>query len=802
MADQTVIKSDDVVITGNLQVTGSQISTTTTNTEIKDRLITLNKGGTLSTNTAGIEIESGGSITATLGYTSAAGWDFGNKNITTTGTISGTLSLATDSVDDTMIDFGTGANQVNTDVLPEGSTNEYFTNARADARIANNIIDEDNFATDSDTRAPSQQSVKAYVATQIATKDNSDEIAEGSSNLYFTDARARAAISLGSAGTQAYNSSTGVLTIPGTTAHITEDASNKYYTDARADARIAAASVNALSDVNTSGISDGQVLMYNGSNFVAQSPAMGVTEVVKSGTADSGSMTVTAQSFDTSTSTATRVGGSVSLTVQQNAFVFITYSASVVTDTGSTTKLGLQRRVGSASSFTDITDFSSNSGGFHQPFTHIEQHTGATDTIEYRIVVITSASDPSITYQTNQISFAAVEYKVGEFGAVNDLSDATVTSVSSGQYLKYNGSQWVNETPVITNNSDVSNATPSSDNLLKWSGSAWAPADLGTVAGLIGLTQLSNVDSVTASDDQKLLKYDHASTSFKWTSGLDVITEVVDDTSPQLGGDLDVNGNAITGATVSITTSSAGNITLNPDGAGEVIMTGPTKINGDLTVTGTATTMDVTNMTVEDPIMLLNKHGTQPANNTSDAGLMVQRGSSENNAAWFWEEGTDRWIAATTVSNASATDITVTANANIQAGVAHLTATEAQYADLAEIYESDADYEPGTVLIIGGEKEVTQCKMLQDPRVVGVVSTNPAYLMNKDGNGVAVALRGKVPCKVEGPVNKGEVLVTNVTPGTATALTYDSPTPPGFCVIGKSLETNESTGIKLINIII
>ena len=92
--------------------------------------------------------------------------------------------------------------------------------------------------------------------------------------------------------------------------------------------------------------------------------------------------------------------------------------------------------------------------------------------------------------------------------------------------------------------------------------------------------------------------------------------------------------------------------------------------------------------------------------------------------------------------------------------------------------------------------------MLQDPRVVGVVSTNPAYLMNKDANGVAVALRGKVPCKVEGPVRKGDVLVTNVTPGTATTLTHDSPTPPGFCVIGKSLETDESTGIKLINIIV
>ena len=74
--------------------------------------------------------------------------------------------------------------------------------------------------------------------------------------------------------------------------------------------------------------------------------------------------------------------------------------------------------------------------------------------------------------------------------------------------------------------------------------------------------------------------------------------------------------------------------------------------------------------------------------------------------------------------------------------------------------------------------------------------------MNKDGEGVAVALRGKVPCKVEGPVRKGEVLVTNVTKGTACTLTDDSPTPPGFCVIGKSLEDNSDSGIKLVNIVV
>ena len=81
-----------------------------------------------------------------------------------------------------------------TDDITEGSSNLYFTNARADARISNAIKDEDNMASDSATHVPSQQSVKTFVTAQIATKDNTDEITEGSTNLYFTNARADARI--------------------------------------------------------------------------------------------------------------------------------------------------------------------------------------------------------------------------------------------------------------------------------------------------------------------------------------------------------------------------------------------------------------------------------------------------------------------------------------------------------------------------------------------------------------------------------------------------------------------------------
>mgnify|MGYP001413163779 CR=1 FL=1 len=86
----------------------------------------------------------------------------------------------------------------NSDEITEGSTNLYFTNARADARITNAILDEDNMASDSATQIPSQQSVKAYVDSQVAGKDalselsgDTDDVSEGSSNLYYTDARVK-----------------------------------------------------------------------------------------------------------------------------------------------------------------------------------------------------------------------------------------------------------------------------------------------------------------------------------------------------------------------------------------------------------------------------------------------------------------------------------------------------------------------------------------------------------------------------------------------------------------------------------
>ena len=130
-------------------------------------------------------------------------------------------------------------------------------------------------------------------------------------------------------------------------------------------------------------------------------------------------------------------------------------------------------------------------------------------------------------------------------------------------------------------------------------------------------------------------------------------------------------------------------------------------------------------------------------------------------------------------------------------------ATSALYSDLAERYEADAIYQPGTVLVIGGEKEVTISEIYADTRVAGIVSTNPAYMMNSEAGSDEthpyIALKGRVPCQVVGTINKGDLLVTSSTPGHATAWLGGS--APDGTVIAKALG-NQTEGSGVIEVLV
>jgi hypothetical protein len=129
--------------------------------------------------------------------------------------------------------------------------------------------------------------------------------------------------------------------------------------------------------------------------------------------------------------------------------------------------------------------------------------------------------------------------------------------------------------------------------------------------------------------------------------------------------------------------------------------------------------------------------------------------------------------------------------------------TQAKYADLAENYQADAPYEAGTVLVFGGTCEVTTTDQDHNTAVAGVVSTNPAHLMNGmlTGNGVvALGLTGRLPCQVQGPVAKGDVLVTSITPGVAQRID-NTKFLPG-CVVGKALESINTNNIQTIEVVV
>tara|TARA_B100001057_G_scaffold147946_1_gene147884 strand:- start:134 stop:8017 length:7884 start_codon:yes stop_codon:yes gene_type:complete len=134
-------------------------------------------------------------------------------------------------------------------------------------------------------------------------------------------------------------------------------------------------------------------------------------------------------------------------------------------------------------------------------------------------------------------------------------------------------------------------------------------------------------------------------------------------------------------------------------------------------------------------------------------------------------------------------------------GDIHGIATKARYADLAENYLADKEYEVGTVLIFGGEQELTSTDTKGDTRVAGVVSENPAHLMNSQLEGdhvTALALQGRTPCKVIGKVKPGDMIVTSAIAGYGMV----NPAPTIGTVIGKAVGTKDDDGHGIVEVVV
>ena len=205
-------------------------------------------------------------------------------------------------------------------------------------------------------------------------------------------------------------------------------------------------------------------------------------------------------------------------------------------------------------------------------------------------------------------------------------------------------------------------------------------------------------------------------------------------------------------------------------------------VAGNLIVNGTTTTLNVNELEVEDTIITVAK-GVANAPAANGAGLEIDLGSN-GSSTMTYDSGNDRMVF----------------NTDIQATVFHGEATAARYADLAEKYVADKEYDPGTVVKLGGNAEITETTQVGDQEVFGVISTQPAFLMNAEADGLPVAMTGKVPVKVEGKIAKGERLISSNRPGFAQGIGargYDARE-----VIGRALQAHDSSAPGIIMAIV
>lgn len=215
-----------------------------------------------------------------------------------------------------------------------------------------------------------------------------------------------------------------------------------------------------------------------------------------------------------------------------------------------------------------------------------------------------------------------------------------------------------------------------------------------------------------------------------------------------------VAGGVITGSSVSVT------------GA----VTGASVVGGVMTGTSVSVTGNVSGGNLIATTFIGNYSGTTASitgnidgGNLRTAGLISATGAITGAAL----TGTSLTVSTGNVTlgnivNAGANGVGNIGSATTFFNTVFAKATSAQYADLAEKYEADAEYAPGTVVEFGGDKEVTLSVEAGSTRVAGVVSTNPSYIMNAGltAEHVAmVALQGRVPCRVVGTVRKGDMMV-------------------------------------------
>jgi len=316
------------------------------------------------------------------------------------------------------------------------------------------------------------------------------------------------------------------------------------------------------------------------------------------------------------------------------------------------------------------------------------------------------------------------------------------------------------------------------------------------------------------------------------SSGLTAASLTTGGTMSATGTITTASGVQASGAITGASFSTVGNITSNNVSASAISATGNitgslvsvsgniigslVSVSGNVTCGNVSTSGNVTGNYILGNGALLTGVSTSTAtisNGTSNVSVVASGGdvtigvAGTGNVAVFGNTGAT--VAGTlTVNSGNAATAIINGGSNATGNIGSssnyfnrvfATSTSALYADLSEMYQADDNYSPGTVVSFGGSFEITKSVNELDTRIAGVISTNPSYIMNSilDGENVLpVALTGKVPTFVVGPVAKGDMMVSA---GNGYAKTNNN--PKMGTVIGKALE-DFSGDSGIINVVV
>jgi len=386
-------------------------------------------------------------------------------------------------------------------------------------------------------------------------------------------------------------------------------------------------------------------------------------------------------------------------------------------------------------------------------------------------------------------------------------------TIRNGYLLVYSGTQWRNITTIYSDSSSPTYSVTQGDlwyqsdtNQLKiYTGSAWQtvgpvyttaqqetqarPLDIVDSNGTNRVVLAMYANGILTAIISKDVEFTPSTPPLNTTGfstikpGFNVNSTIFGGSGTNLYGTLTQNNQPYVtslGTLTGLTVSSA----INSDLLGTAVAVSRAA-QGNITSVGTLTGLTLSGATVPS------------SNNSTSIGTV----SSVFGDIW----ATNYRVANSVVpmSNAVANIGTVTSSFNSIYGINFYgTSTTAKYADLAECYRPSSPLHPYAIVVFGGQAEVEMTEKEYDPRVVGVLSDYPAFLMNDNGEsaGLPIALTGKVPVNIQGPVAKGDCIVTSTNPGVGQRMDPKKYVPG--CILGKALEAIEDDSIQLIQVVV